>query len=432
MNLRLPSVRTERAPALLIGRPRVALWRQVLSFAFGFSIQFDVLIGGGGQGASATGGYGYRLIDFLSVVAVGLLAIHCFNPKRILLLSIYSVVVVFLFAAPALSSDPRTAILTYHYILYAFATLYIAILVHDETVLERFCLGLVVGLGATIPIFVLQAADYSQALIAWGLMPGYAPDFVNSNVDFVRYSGMLGHPNEAGHVATLSAAGGAYFALVRRRMFPLVMVACALILVFYYTRSRGGLLAGGAVLVIPFVLTRGRASVFRVVTMIALLSLSLIFISQLDFVASRFADDQNSAENFSNRVDSVLAGLQVMFEHPFGMPLGEFLSSVGSESGGVLSPHNGFIFLGGIFGIFPLIAFLASCISNFRVRSNEDVFFALLTFQVMISLLFEQLPGSYTYAVVMCLICAQAFLKMPFCFELLRRSPAVVLRRRAA
>ena len=87
MNLRLPSVRTERAPALLIGRPRVALWRQALSFAFGFSIQFDVLIGGGGQGASATGGYGYRLIDFLSVVAVGLLTIHCFNPKRILLLS---------------------------------------------------------------------------------------------------------------------------------------------------------------------------------------------------------------------------------------------------------------------------------------------------------------------------------------------------------
>ena len=204
----------------------------------------------------------------------------------------------FLFAAPALSSDPRTAILTYHYILYAFATLYIAILVHDETVLERFCSGLVVGLGATIPIFVFQAADYSQTLIAWGLMPGYAPDFVNSNVDFVRYSGMLGHPNEAGHVATLSAAGGAYFALVRRRMFPLlVMVACALILVFYYTRSRGGLLAGGAVLVIPFVLTRGRASVFRVVTMIAFLSLSLIFISQLDFVASQFADDQNSAKN---------------------------------------------------------------------------------------------------------------------------------------
>jgi len=402
-----------RAPSFLVTRYHVSLLRLVVAFLFGFCVQFNILLGGGGEGASATGGYGYRLSDFVCLGATGLLGFYSLAPRRILPLILYGLIIGALFVAPSLSPDPRTAILAYHYILYSFAALYIVVILDDNRILETFCWGLIIGLLATVPIFVIQDSAYSSKLIEWGFAPGYAQVLASNEVGFLRYPGLSGHPNEAGHVAALAAAAGAYFGIVKRRILPVVLVSAALLAIFYYTRSRGGLVAGGAILIIPLLVTRGRISFLRFAVMPAVLVITLIVLSQFDFIASRFGDDPNVTNNISDRLDSFLSGLQVMLTNPFGMPIGEFISYVAAGSGGVGSPHNGFIMLGGVFGLLLLCTFVVACVVNLRVRTDEDIFFALLTLQVTISLLFEQLPVSYSYALAVCLIGARAFIRTP-------------------
>jgi hypothetical protein len=421
--------RTGSVKGLTARKGQTRYWKRGLGFFFGLCIQFDVLIGGGGERASATGGYGYRLIDFAALGAVCILAFYSLSPRRILPVIIYGLVVGLLFVTGALSIDPRTAILAYHYILYCFAALYLAVILDDVIVLEWFCWGLIVGLLATIPIFVAQDSDYSAKLVEWGLAPGYAT-FIGGTVRAVpRYAGLGSHPNETGHVAALTAAAGAYFMVARRRFLPSVLVAAGLMVVFYYTWSRGGFIAGGIILAIPFLMTGRRINIFRLAMMSVALVLAFAILTQIDFVASRFGDDPNAANNIADRLSSTLAGLSVLLTNPMGMPFNDFISLVASGSGGIESPHNGFIFFGGIFGLLPLAAILAAFAVNFRVRDDVDIFFALLTLVICISLMFEQLPGSYSYAFTICLVGAHAFLKTGLGGQLKARPAPLVFRR---
>jgi hypothetical protein len=403
-------------------------WHRGLAFFVGFSMQFDILIGGGGEGASATGGFGYRLIDFVALGTVALLAVHAFAPRRILSVGVYTVVVLALFAMPTMGADSRTSILSYHYMLYSLSALYVVAILNQAPVLDRFCWGLTIGLVATVPVFIIQDSSYAPQLLELGLTPGYTPEFAGIVRDTPRFAGLWGHPNEAGHVAALSAAAAGYLALVRRQLAPLVIVAACLLAVFYYSWSRGGLMVGGAILALPLLIAGGRASLPRLAIMCAILAAVFVVALQFDFVAARFGDDANGADNLADRLASVWAGVRVVLANPFGMSFETFLSAVGSESGGVLSPHNGFIFFGGIFGLLPLVVLLVTFTANLlRVRSPIDVFFALFTLQVTLSFLFEQLPGSYSYALPICLIGARAFVRTPTGGDLLVRLPPVRL-----
>ena len=259
---------------------------------------------------------------------------------------------------------------------------------------------------------------YASKLIEWGLTPGYSSVLTGIGWESSRYSGLSGHPNEAGHVAALSAAAGAYFAVVRRRFIPAALVFVGLMIIFYYTWSRGGLLAAGVILAVPFLITRGRVTILRVAIMGAILLLLVAVVSQLDFVAFRFAYDPNANNNISDRLDSILAGLQVMLTNPLGLREDQFLSAVASESGGVGSPHDGFIFFGGIFGLPPLALLLAAFATSFLVRDEIDIFFVMFAAQISLSFLFEVLPGSYSYAFALCLVGARAFIRTPIGQEL--------------
>jgi hypothetical protein len=57
---------------------------QAVAFLVGFGIQFNVLIGGGGEGVTAIGGFGFRLTDFMSAGAIALLCIFALRPNRIM------------------------------------------------------------------------------------------------------------------------------------------------------------------------------------------------------------------------------------------------------------------------------------------------------------------------------------------------------------
>jgi O-Antigen ligase len=403
------SLQAIKAPSS--NRISATLWQQFFVFLVGFSIQFNVLIGGSGGGALETGTFGYRFSDYIALGAFGLLCLYALAPQRLLPLGVFGLFVAALFFFAMLSPDPRTSILAKHYILYSLAGIYVAMIVNDQAALSRFCWGLILGGLATVPIFSLESAGYSSALIDWGLVPGYSHIFAGLVRSLPRYSGLSGHPNEAGHVAALSAAAGAYFAYVQRRYLPLALAAGSILLIFYYTWSRGGLVAGGVVLFIPFLFSRGRTEVWRLPLMIVSFVVVLVAITQFDFVISRFEDDPNVANNIAGRIDSTTYALGALLSHPFGTSMEDFYSIVGSGTGGTSSAHNGFLFFGGIFGVLPLLVLLTVFLANFIVRDETDIFFAFLTLQVSLSYLFEQLSGSYSYAFITSIMMSRLLLK---------------------
>jgi hypothetical protein len=393
----------------------ISRWKQGFAFLFGFFVQFNILAGGGGEGASATGGYGFRILDVLSVVAFGLLLLHALPPRRVLALGIFvgfiGLLALLRTLEPTFWTDPRTITLATHYVGYSFAGLYVAILCNEDYAVRAFCWGLTGGVLATVPIFVLQDLGYSAALISFGLVPGYFGVLALAVGNVPRYSGLWGHPNEAGHIAALAGAAGAYFVFAHRRFMPMAIIAGSLLIIFYYTQSRGGLIAGGAVMLISLLFGKQRRIDLKRLIIVGLLIFGVIeVLLQVDFIVNRFEEDPTNAHNFSERLGSMWAGLLLALGNPFGLSIDVYNSIMESESG-VGTPHNGFLAFAIILGMVPLGVLLLSFASTFRIRASADAFFLFLTLQVCVSFMFEQLPATYDFAFITCLIVGHAFLR---------------------
>jgi hypothetical protein len=405
---------------------RLPGWIQAQAFIFGFCLQFNFLLGGNGEGVDAQGGYGFRALDFLSVAAIALLLFHAFSARRVLTLAIFSAVIgamaLLRMQEPTFWSDPRTATLGLHYLAYSLAGLYLAIICNDDSGAQGFCWGLTLGLVATIPIFAFQALGYSSSLVQMGLVPGYHAEGGIGSAAVARYSGLWGHPNQAGHIAALAGAAGAYFAF-NRRYIPAAVVAVSLIVVFYYTESRGGLIAGASVLAIAVLFPRGkRLNLLHLAIAGVVVTIAVELLLQIEFIAYRFEADPAAASNFSERLGSASTGIQLALSNPLGLSLDVYASEMESI-GGVATPHNGFITFVSLFGIVPFVALVLAFAANLRIRRDADVFFFFLTIQVSVSFFFEQLPVDYDYALIICMLFGQAFLRSRIGSDLqLRRS----------
>lgn len=378
-------------------------------FIVGFALQFDVILGGGLN--LETGGYGYRLVDVVSFVLAGLFAFYALDPRRIIVLAIYVSASGILFFMPVLSPDPHTSILVYRYLLYSLAALYVAVLVEQGVALQWFCWGIIAGLVATVPIFAIQASAYSSSLV--GVVPATYTEVFGSYGGLLRYPGLEGHPNAAGHIAALAAPAAAYLVYIGRSLLVAVLVGICLIAVFYYTRCRAGFVIGIGVLGLSIAFTEGKINIIRLAGMTLVASFLALAFSQLDFIAGRFIDDPGVTDNMSQRTQTTLAGIQLVIDHPFGMAADEFSSYIAAASGGLPTPHNGYLFFGGVFGLLPLVVVMITSAVCLYVRRSPDVFFALLALQVAMSFLFEQLPVSCSYAFALCLMGARAFLRTP-------------------
>jgi hypothetical protein len=404
---------TASVPGPVAAQVRMPLWRPWLAFLFGFFLQFNILIGGG-EGDAVIGGYGFRALDFLSVLAVALLLIHAVLPRRVLALAVFTAIIgamsLLRIQDPTFWSDSRTVTLALHYLAYSFSGLYLATICSDDFVVMRFCWGLIVGLLATVPIFVLQDLGYSSSLVELGLVPGWHDMVDLGSGDIARYSGLWGHPNQAGHIAALAGAAGAYF-VFHRRWIPAVLVATALVTVFYYTESRGGLIAGGSVLALSLLFERKhKLDFFRIAIVAIAVIIVIALLLQIDFIAYRFEADPTAASNFSERLASTWAGIEVALANPLGLNLDVYNSEMFSASG-VGTPHNGFISAAIILGMVPFLLLIASFLANCRVRDEADQFFLFLTVQVSVSFMFEQVPADYDYAFIICLLFGRAFLR---------------------
>ena len=355
-----------------------------ISFLTGFLLHVNLLVGGSSEGAAAAGGYGFRITDFMAVVCAVLLLPRLYNPSRIFAFYVYSVVLVALFVFPAVSDDPRTAILALHYILCGFAGLYLSLAIADDP--TPFCFGLVFGLAGSIGIFVLQNSGVPESqLVAWGLAPGFRPYLFEIARELPRYSGLWSHPNEVGHVAALGAPGAAYLYLVQRRFWPLVLTAICLLATFYFCWSRGGFTAGALTLIIAMLWPRdGKIGATHIVAILAMVA-AAFGLTQIDFISSRFAADPNVQGNITERLELDLQGLYLAIQHPLGLSINDYFSEITSATGGVGSPHNGFLFFGAVLGVLPLCVLVWALIANLNPREERDVIFSVLAIQFCIS-----------------------------------------------
>jgi hypothetical protein len=403
-------------PQSQLARNRVSFWLRLAGLVFGFFIQFNVLVGGGGEGAAATGGYGFRIIDFLAIGMIGLLGLYALHPRRVVPLCIYVAIIAPLVGIRLLEQtfwqDPRSIIQGSHYLLYGFSGLYLAIILGEQQIASRFCWGMIFGLFATLPIFILQAAGLGSTLVAFGLVPGTFRVLGIAWAEASRYSGLWLHPNEAGHVAALSAAASAYIAFVQRRFVPLYCSAAAILVVFYYTQSRGGLLASIAVLAVPFLFDmKGKVSIGRLAFALAVAACASLFLLQTDSIASRLTNDAGTSQNLSERIETAIGGFYIALQNPFGLSLRELISQIGAATGGVRTTHNGFIYFAIFFGLPLFLVLLFSLAAHTRIREDTDALFFLWIIQVSVSMMFEQLANNYSYAMVLCTLIGRAFLR---------------------
>lgn len=387
--------------------------RNYFAFAASFFIEFDILIGGQTVGASAVGGYGYRISDAVCVVGILLLVTIAYNSARIVSLYIFAIVIVMIFAPVLLFQEGFGVTVGTRYILYSLSGLFLVSVISAEEGMTWFCYGMIAGVAASAGIFVLQDSEISRSiLLSWGLVAGYADQYGGYLRETPRYSGLWGHPNEAGHVGALAAGAGAYFYLGKRRIFPLVVLAISLCAYFYYTLSRGGLIAGAATIFIALIVPRdGKIADPKFLFSLLFAALLVLGASQFDLLTSRFASDANVQGNIQERIISTVTGLQIALSHPLGMSIDSFVSLLAGLTGGLSSPHNGFIFMGAILGSLPLIATILTLGINFRVREKVDLFFAYSSLQICLSMMFEQMPGSVPYIFMLSLLMARAFVR---------------------
>jgi hypothetical protein len=398
---------------------------EALAFLVGFSIQFNVLMGGGGEGATAVGGGGFRLTDFLSAGAIALLCIYAFRPHRIMAVAIFAfgigTLALLRILDPLFWTDPRTEILCLHYFGYSLAGLYFALILRSRATIDRFCWGLIIGMLLTVPIFIMQGLGYASTLVEYGLVPEYSQLLLYENSNLVRYAGLWGHPNDAGHVAALSAAAGAYFTFVYRRYLPLGLTSLGLLAIFYFTQSRGSLLVSGVVLAVPILFgARRKISILHILVGLIVIGIVSLLLSQLDIVAYRFTDAE-TGHNFSERIASTVAGLSLVLKNPLGMSV-LYFQSILFYTVGVDSPHNGFIFFAAILGVAPFAVIIFVFATNLRHWHNDDAFFALFTFQICLTFMFEQMALSYCYALAICILLGRAYLKTRFGAELITQT----------
>ena len=155
-------------------------FQKYYAFAASFFIEFNILIGGQTDAASAVGGYGYRISDVVCVVGVLLLATLAYNSARILSTYVFVIGVFLIFAPVIFFQYGFSVTVGIRYIFYAISALFLASAISAEENMTWFCYGLIAGLAASVGIFVLQDAEISRStLLSWGLVAGYADQYVS-------------------------------------------------------------------------------------------------------------------------------------------------------------------------------------------------------------------------------------------------------------
>lgn len=312
--------------------------------------------------------------------------------------------------------------------LYALFFLFFTYLLFKEERLETFCWGLLAGFAAVSVLLFLDRIMQPQ-LAAVGLSYNFDEAAVRAAVANGEHSplllriekagGLWVHGNEAGPALALAAAAAAYLSERFRRVAIFAIFLGVYALTFTQTLNRSGaisMLLIGVMLYSRMFSVRLLLKSYFGLVLIVLALAALLPLGLFDWIeeafARRFIQDTNSANNASERIITVLAGIQVMMSYPFG--IGFTARSMEMQSiVGIGTPHNGFLstaFASGALYSFTVIGSMIYTI----LRPRKVSFFVYAAMAVAIGYMFEELNFNPAFMSFVSLVVAYAAIDLEF------------------
>lgn len=269
----------------------------------------------------------------------------------------------------------------------------------DEKILAWLAAGILLGLIPSIGVLFLQASGAAGlANIGLGVPIDEATNPMAAGFAKTKFGGIWTHGNEAGHVYAVATASAFYLAYRFRQ--PLIYIAFYALLVasFAVTLNRSGLIAPTIALV--FLFTRlGNFSLYVQSAILAAVGLMILFSlpnapgldTLSDSLQSRFVEDSHTDQNIFERVMSNIQGLQIAFEHPFGIGYNTRLAEMGQKTTtGIFSVHNGILSLSYQSGLAVGVLYVIACIYLFINRRTVSLFYLVMTAFTVTSMFFEE------------------------------------------
>jgi hypothetical protein len=171
-----------------------------------------------------------------------------------------------------------------------------------------------------------------------------------------------------------------------------------LVATFAVTLNRSGLIAPTIALI--FLYKRlGSFSLYVQSAILAAVGLTILFslpnAPGLDILSdslqSRFVEDSHTDQNIFERVMSNIQGVEIAFEHPFGIGYNTRIAEMGQKTTtGIFSVHNGILSLSYQSGLAVSVLYVVACIYLFINRRTVSLFYLVTTAFTVTSMCFEE------------------------------------------
>lgn len=358
-------------------------------------------------------------LAYLRFVSTGILVMHI-APMTMLFL------VTYLFGFARGEGEFYTTGFTY---LYALFFLFFAYLLFKEDKLDIFCRGLLAGFVATSLLLVIDVI-MPQRLAAFGLSVPFDEqaavaaaargEFVALLSRIAKPGGLWSAGNEAGPALALAAAAAAFLAERQKRFAIFLVFAAIYLLTFTHTLNRSGLVAVTAVggllyirMISRTLLQRSIALLLVGTLVLALLAPFGLFESLEAVVTGRFSHDTSLTDNIHDRWASLVGGLDVALNYPAGIGFTERYFQLSSITGGISTPHNGFLSSAYSAGLGYALFALGS-IAYVLTRSRKSSLFMYAALVVLLTYFFEELSFNPAFMAIVSLIIAYAVIDLEF------------------
>jgi hypothetical protein len=233
----------------------------------------------------------------------------------------------------------------------------------------------------------------------------------------LRPPGLHGHANATTAVVSLAIPAAAFMASSQRKWWLLPVAASALLVCIYYTETRSAAVISLATLSLAIAFSWRLVSILVLVLALTLGLLGLIVLGWSDgpLLSEDFTRLDTAGENLTERLATMVAGLRIMLEQPWGVgrTLGggavyNLTGVGGTTASNIVSipMHNSFIWLGVSFGLVPAIFAVAGLViaATHAGRIDAAGLRGLLAFHLLGLSLFEDHFQNATFIALLMLL----------------------------
>jgi hypothetical protein len=293
--------------------------------------------------------------------------------------------------------------------------------------LDVFCIGIFAGFVAAAILLILDARGVPLSSVglaftfdkAAALADAAKGEHVDSFLRIEKAGGIWAHGNEAGPAFAVAAGAAAYLSERYRRLGIYLVYTGVFLASFAFTLNRSGLLAVIAIGALLYMRNFSTSVLVRslLFAMIGFLLLAAIlpfglFEGLEKVFAQRFLNDSSSENNAQERMQTLLAGLQVAAEYPFGIGFSARAAEMNALTG-FSTPHNGFLATSFASGTLVGLGSAASIV-YVALRRRKISFFFYTAIAVAFGYFFEELNPNPIFMMSFGLLFAYAAMELDY------------------